>query len=224
MRANATASPVQPIPAINNPEGRRRERASSFKGVYRSGKKWKAQIQIDGRQHYLGVFASQQEAANCYKRFAARHKRLATSIEREQAETNFSSSGPFDDRMGGNSKEMMAHGRGLLGRALHMLARLTLHLLFAANPQPALHISSSNFPSMSIGAGLEVENTRRAISQLLLRSHLLAHHLVSSASTPPPPPTANPPPEASKQLPESPLSSSFSPWTAPEAEMTVVDV
>lgn len=30
--------------------------ASKYRGVYKSGLKWKAQIQVGGVQHYLGVF------------------------------------------------------------------------------------------------------------------------------------------------------------------------
>ena len=32
----------------------------SLKGVYRCGKKWKSQIQVNGVQHYLGIFSTQE--------------------------------------------------------------------------------------------------------------------------------------------------------------------
>lgn len=48
-----------------------RRKASSFRGVYRCGKKWKSQIQIDGVQYYLGVFPTEDRAAEEY-RIAAR--------------------------------------------------------------------------------------------------------------------------------------------------------
>ena len=38
-------------------------KASKFRGVYKCGKKWKSQIQIQGQQIYLGVFDSEVEAA-----------------------------------------------------------------------------------------------------------------------------------------------------------------
>ena len=57
-----------------------RRKASSFRGVYRCGKKWKSQIQIDGVQYYLGVFPTENRAAEEY-RIAA--KRLGKSDDAE---------------------------------------------------------------------------------------------------------------------------------------------
>ena len=57
-----------------------RRKASSFRGVYRCGKKWKSQIQIDGVQYYLGVFPTEDRAAEEY-RIAA--KRLGKSDDTE---------------------------------------------------------------------------------------------------------------------------------------------
>lgn len=57
-----------------------RRKASSFRGVYRCGKKWKSQIQIDGVQYYLGVFPTEDRAAEEY-RIAA--KRLGKSDDAE---------------------------------------------------------------------------------------------------------------------------------------------
>ena len=57
-------------------------KASKYRGVYRCGKsKWKAQIQIAGTQHYLGVFESQEKAAREYNLFAIRNgKHTATTM------------------------------------------------------------------------------------------------------------------------------------------------
>lgn len=43
-----------------------KQRSSKYRGVYKCGKKWKAQIQIDGIQHYLGVYSTEEEAAMAY--------------------------------------------------------------------------------------------------------------------------------------------------------------
>ena len=52
----------------------RQSKASKYRGVYRCGKdKWKAQIQIAGTQHYLGVFETQEKAAREYNLFAIRN-------------------------------------------------------------------------------------------------------------------------------------------------------
>lgn len=57
-----------------------RQKASSFRGVYRCGKKWKSQIQIDGVQYYLGVFPTEDRAAEEY-RIAARRLGKAEDVE-----------------------------------------------------------------------------------------------------------------------------------------------
>lgn len=58
-----------------NARNRRQERGavSRFKGVSRhSPTRWKAQIQVDGKHIYLGVFRTEEEAAGVYNAAAAR--------------------------------------------------------------------------------------------------------------------------------------------------------
>ena len=43
--------------AISNP----------IRGVYKCGLKWKSQIQIDGKQHYLGIYHTIEQASEAYK-------------------------------------------------------------------------------------------------------------------------------------------------------------
>ncbi len=67
-------------------------KASKYRGVYKCGKdKWKAQIQIEGTQHYLGVFESQEKAAREYNLFAIRHGRPDTvnNIESSKAPSQY---------------------------------------------------------------------------------------------------------------------------------------
>jgi len=61
---------------------------SKFKGVYRCGKKWKSQIQINGIQHYIGVFDTQEEAAaeyNSVSKEAKKAKRKMIAFDDIQA-------------------------------------------------------------------------------------------------------------------------------------------
>jgi len=41
---------------------------SKYRGVRRRKNKWEANIQIDGKQKYLGLFDIEEEAAECYKK------------------------------------------------------------------------------------------------------------------------------------------------------------
>ena len=44
--------------------------SSKYRGVCwdKKDKKWRAQIQIDGKSKYLGLFETEEEAYECYKK------------------------------------------------------------------------------------------------------------------------------------------------------------
>lgn len=51
--------------------GKTKNNSSGFKGVSRSGDKWRAQIRVGGRLKHLGIFKTKIEAAAAYERASA---------------------------------------------------------------------------------------------------------------------------------------------------------
>lgn len=45
---------------------RRPRNGRSLKGIYKHGKQWKARIKIDGKNIYIGIFGTPEEAARAY--------------------------------------------------------------------------------------------------------------------------------------------------------------
>lgn len=46
--------------------GKRKNALSQFKGVGKQGNKWQAQIMLNGKNYYLGLFVDQEAAARAY--------------------------------------------------------------------------------------------------------------------------------------------------------------
>ena len=69
---------------------------SKFRGVYKCGKRWKAQLQCQGIQFYLGTFDTEGEAAKAYDRKARDEKGVKglTNFD-ENGEETTSCSGHF---------------------------------------------------------------------------------------------------------------------------------
>ena len=69
---------------------------SKFRGVYKCGKRWKAQLQCQGIQFYLGTFDTEIEAAKAYDRKARDEKGVKglTNFD-ENGDEATCGSGPF---------------------------------------------------------------------------------------------------------------------------------
>lgn len=58
------------VTASQNNMNRKSGRPFMLKGAYPSGRRWTSSIQIDGQNHYLGCFATAEQAARAYDRKA----------------------------------------------------------------------------------------------------------------------------------------------------------
>jgi hypothetical protein len=79
--------------ALVNPKKKRRLTATNttgYRGVSKSGKRFKAQISIDGKMKYLGMYDTPKEAALAFDRTAVQHKRPALFL-------NYPNGLPIDD-------------------------------------------------------------------------------------------------------------------------------
>jgi hypothetical protein len=57
---------------VENARNRKCHSISGLKGVVAHGRKWKASIAVDGRDHYLGLFTTKEEAGAAYDAAARR--------------------------------------------------------------------------------------------------------------------------------------------------------
>ena len=73
VRAAAAAEGLELVPSFSNETG--------FKGAHKRGGKYEACIREDGKQRYLGRFATPEEAALCYARHIGAERAVAEAAE-----------------------------------------------------------------------------------------------------------------------------------------------
>ena len=73
VRAAAAAEGLELVPSSSNETG--------FKGAHKRGGKYEAYIREDGKQRYLGMFATPEEAALCYARHIGAERAAAEAVE-----------------------------------------------------------------------------------------------------------------------------------------------
>eukprot|EP00601_Ochromonadales_sp_CCMP2298_P012533 CAMPEP_0173250454 /NCGR_PEP_ID=MMETSP1142-20121109/19588_1 /TAXON_ID=483371 /ORGANISM="non described non described, Strain CCMP2298" /LENGTH=340 /DNA_ID=CAMNT_0014183203 /DNA_START=25 /DNA_END=1044 /DNA_ORIENTATION=+ len=89
-----------------------KDNKSRYRGVYRCGKRWKAQLQSHGVQFYLGMFDTEEEAALAYDRKAREEKggKTLTNFDSETEEPpgfrmNTSRAGYYDEQAEDSRKD-----------------------------------------------------------------------------------------------------------------------
>ena len=82
-------SDVPPQPPIPK-KGRVKDGQSKYKGVtqHKTTKKWLVQITVDGKQHFIGCYTNEEEAAIDYARAALKYRGEGTEKERGQRQSS----------------------------------------------------------------------------------------------------------------------------------------
>lgn len=71
---SSSSSSTSPVSFLSSPRisliNNNVKKKNMYKGVFKCGKKFKAQIQTNGTQHYLGLYKTPEEAAKVYDKYA----------------------------------------------------------------------------------------------------------------------------------------------------------
>lgn len=75
VRSNNAWLNLRAATSLNNSgnRGANRNNRSGYKGVMRHGKRWAAQISLNGKHTHLGVFDTPSDASSAYQRAAREH-------------------------------------------------------------------------------------------------------------------------------------------------------
>ena len=143
---------------------------SKFRGVYKCGKRWKAQLQCQGIQFYLGTFDTEIEAAKAYDRKARDEKGVKglTNFD-ENGDEATSGSGPFHSGLYDGAAVSSTSSQAESSESLSFTNKPKISSSSTSAPVNNLYASSDNVvPGMLVTINNNSVQVRQSICTVFL--------------------------------------------------------